>query len=171
MAYAEYSFYTSLYGTAASENDFNRLSYDASRLMDDMTSGLDGFRKLQKAFPTEEYDAEAVRVCACKLVKALWDIEQAETAMNTTGGYSAREDGSFVSRIVKSISSGSESITYADGGNAETAVSAAVKSPAAKRALLTDIVKDCLTGIRDANGVNVLYMGVYPYVQQDDNAV
>ena len=66
MAYVDYEYYKTLYGEKAlAEADFTRLLWDAEREIDKATSGVDGVRKLQVAFPTSDYDAEAVKRCVC----------------------------------------------------------------------------------------------------------
>ena len=72
MAYIDYEYYKSLYGEKAiQETDFNRFLWDAEREIDKATSGVDGVRKLQIAFPTSDYDAEAVKRCICALIEFL----------------------------------------------------------------------------------------------------
>ena len=76
-------------------------------------------------------------------------------------------DGTVRSRVISSVSSGSESVSYATGSAARsgtTAIDAAVSDPGARARLLDDIVRRYLSGVKDANGVNLLYMGRYPYV-------
>ena len=68
MAYVDYEYYKTLYGEKAiQETDFKRLLWDAEREIDKTTSGVDGVRKLQVAFPTNEEDAETVKRCVCAL--------------------------------------------------------------------------------------------------------
>lgn len=147
MAYITKSEYEALYG-AISAGDFTRLSYDASRLMDYMTTGIDNVKKLQ-AYPPAGDD---VMMCCAKLISLMKTIESLD-------GATEREDGTVVSKAVSSISSGSESMSF--GSNA---ISAAATDITARNTLLADTVKAYLSGIEDANGVNLLYMGRYPNV-------
>ena len=74
MAYIDYEYYSSLYGEKGiSETDFNRLLWDAEREVDKATSGVDGIKKLKIAFPTTEYDVEAVKRCVSELVSFLYN--------------------------------------------------------------------------------------------------
>ena len=165
MAYVDYEYYKSLYGEKAiPETDFNRLIWDAERQVDKATSGVDGVKKLRVAFPTSDYDAEAVKRCACALVEFLNQVEIAERNANSVGQYTERADGSLQGKVVSSVSAGNESISYAVGKNADTAISNAIKDLHSKDMAIYQFISSRLVGIADANGVNLLYNGPYPYV-------
>ncbi len=149
MAYVDYEYYKSLYGQKAlTEPDFNRLSWDAEREIDKATSGVDGVKKLKIAFPTDEENAEAVKRCVCDLVDYLSQIEKARSAMLNDGG------------IISSKSAGNESISYANG---ENFVNTALKSVKDKEKAIYQFISEKLSGLSDANGVNLLFAGRYPY--------
>lgn len=159
MAYVTFENYNGLYPDNATETEFNNLEWEARRIIDAHTTGIDNVRKLRVAFPTDEQDAETVKRCMCKLIKLLHDIETAEKSR----GLVKRGDGTVTSGVVSSVSSGAESISYAaDGG---TALDAAVGNISARNKLLSQTVREMLSGTLDANGVNLLYMGRYPYVR------
>lgn len=165
MSYVNYEYYKTLYGDKEiAETEFNRLSWDAEREVDKATSGVDGVRKLKIAFPTDEYDAEAVKRCICSLIAFMNEIEQAEAAANMSTQYTAREDGTMQGKIVASVSAGNESISYAVGKTSDTATSAAIKSVKDKEQMIYQHIASKLSGISDANGVNLLYAGRYPYL-------
>ena len=160
MSYATYNEYISLYEDGINTSEFNRLLWDASELMNDQTTGVDGICKLRLFPPTDLHDAEAVKRCACELVSVLYRIEETE---KVSSGVVIREDGTVGGKKISSVSSGSESITYAANGSAST-IDAAVVDLVARKKLLCGITKKHLTGAKDANGVNLLYAGVYPRV-------
>lgn len=160
--YIDHKYYTSLYGEIA-ETDFNRLAFDACRVLDNHTTGADGFKKLRYVFPTDADDAESVKRCACKLLNILHGIENAEKAAAQSKGYTETENG-LQGRVIASVSSGSESVSYATGAAAVTAIDKAVADPAQQKRLLADTVREYLSGVADSNGVKLLYMGVYPRV-------
>lgn len=165
MAYIDHAYYTALYGDIP-ESDFNRLSWDACRVLDNHTTGADGMCKLKYAFPTDADAAEAVKRCACALVKVLQQIEIAEQAAETARGYQNTANG-LMGKVISSVTSGAESITYATGNRSErnsTAIDKAASDQAEQKVLLRGIVRDYLSGVVDANGVKLLYMGVYPRV-------
>lgn len=165
--YVDYEYYKSLYGNKAiSEADFNRLSWDSCRKLDIATTGIDNIKKLKVAFPVDEDDAEAVRQCACKLIEIATAIEQAEENARSAQGYITREDGSLQGKVVSSVSAGNESISYSVSGgssSASTLIDAVLTDKSAQDQLYSDTIRDYLSGIADANGVSLLFMGRYPY--------
>ena len=162
--YIDYEYYKSLYGDKAiPETDFNRLLWDAEREIDKATSGVDGVKKLKVAFPIDEEDAESVKRCICSLVEFLNQIETAERNAGSLGQYTEREDGSLQGKVVSSVSAGNESISYAVGKSSETAISTAIKSVKDKERVIYQFIISKLSGVSDANGVNLLFAGRYPY--------
>lgn len=162
--YVNYEYYKSLYGEKAiPETEFNRILWDAEREIDKATSGVDGVRKLQIAFPTSDYDAEAVKRCICALVDFLNQIEEAERNANSVGQYTERADGSLQGKVVSSVSAGNESISYAVGKSVDTSILNAIKNSQNKEMEIYSFITSRLSGIADANGVNLLYGGPYLY--------
>jgi len=149
MAYITEADYEALYGTIETA-DFTRLSYDASRFMDYMTTGIDNVKKLQSYPPS----GDDVKMCCAKLISLMQAIEAAD-------GFITRDDGTVTTKSVSSISSGSESLSFSNGSS----LSAAVADTNARQKLFADTVKSYLGGLTDSNGVNLLYMGRYPNVQ------
>ena len=164
MAYVDYEYYKTLYGEKAiSEADFKRLLWDAEREIDKATSGVDGVKKLRVAFPTSDYDAEVVKRCVVELVNFLYKLEEAENNANSLWQYTERADGSLQGKVVSSVSAGNESISYAVGKSADTAISNAIKDLQSKDMAVYQFITSRLSGVSDANGVNLLFGGEYPY--------
>lgn len=164
MAYVDYEYYKSLYGEEAiPEAYFNRLLRDAEREVDKATSGVDGVKKLRVAFPTDEYNADAVKYCVCSLIDFLKQIEDAERNANSVGQYTERADGSLQGKVVSSVSAGNESISYAVGKSTDTAISNAIKDLQSRDMAVYQFIASKLSGVSDANGVNLLFGGRYPY--------
>lgn len=164
MAYVDYEYYKTIYGDKAlSETDFKRLSWDAEREMDKATSGVDSVKKLKVAFPTDEEYAETVKRCICALVEFLNQIETAERNTGSLSQYTETEDGSLKGKVISSHTAGNETITYAVGKSSDTAISTAIKSVEDKEKVIYSFIVSRLTGIPDANGVNLLFNGMYPY--------
>ena len=164
MAYAEHSDYSAIYPDGADETTFDRLVWEASRIMDVYTTGADNVRKLQEAAPTDDYGSEAVKRCACALVDVLYRIGVIEDAAVSSAGIVTRGDGTVVGKQISSMSSGSESVSYAVSTAAGSVVGVAASDAEARKKLIASTIKTYLSGVEDANGVNLLYMGVYPYV-------
>ena len=152
--YITFDEYTQLYD-GMDEKTFNRLGADACRLMDMHTTGADNVKKLKIAFPVD--DAETVRHCAAKLIHFLFQVEKAEGA----AGYEATDQG-MRGKVITSVSAGNESISYAAVGSASSAIMQAAADKSVKDALISNTIREYLSGVADANGVNLLYMGAYP---------
>lgn len=143
------------------KRSFNRLAFDACRVMDIHTTGIDGLKKLKRFFPTDADDAEAVKRCAAKIINLMHQIQSAEESAMQAAGYESTESG-MRGKIISSVSAGNESISYATSGSAATTIDIAVKDKAVRDKLVADTVRESLSGISDANGVKLLYMGEYP---------
>ena len=154
MAYIDYEYYKSLYGEKSiQETDFKRLLWDAEREIDKATSGVDGVKKLKVAFPVDEYDAETVKRCVCELVNFIYMLEKAQSGIVSA-------DGTVNINVIVSKTAGNESISYA---NSENIVSTALKSVKDKEKVICQLISEKLSGVSDANGVNLLFAGRYPY--------
>ncbi len=164
MIYTDLEFYSNLYPNDDIEDDFNRLSWDASKLMDRLTTGVDGVKKLTAAYPSDKDDAESVKRCACALVNLMHKVEVVQETQEQAESYIKNEDGTYQSALISSRSAGNESISYATGTSKVSALSTAASDPEARKALYRETVESYLSGVRDANGVNLLYMGRYPNV-------
>lgn len=146
--YVDYEFYKTLYGTTVDETVFNRLIWNAEKLVKDAVTGVDGRCKLDFAFPDKETDAEMVKRCVCAVVDLMARVDKAET----------EADGN---KVVKSVSAGNESITYDVKSGI---IGAVLADKTAQTKLYTDTVREYLRGTKDKNGVNLLFGGIYPYV-------
>lgn len=145
--YVDYEFYKTLYGTTVDETVFNRLIWNAEKLVKNAVTGVDGRCKLDFAFPDVAYDAEAVKRCECALVDIMAKIEKAET----------EAEGN---KTVKSVSAGNESISYDTGSGL---IGKVLSDKSAQARLYADTINEYLRGTKDKNGVNLLFGGIYPY--------
>lgn len=160
MAYITMEEYGKWYGAADIYN-FDRLAFEASRLLDRLTTGVDGVKKLKSHFPTDPEDAEAVRFCAARIVNFLYGVAAAEAAAVQGRGYDQTDQG-LRGKVISSVSAGNESISYASSGAAGTAFDAAAADVSARDQAARELAREGLQGVCDANGVNLLYMGPYP---------
>ena len=159
MDYIDIAYYSDLYGSI-DEADFKRLSFDACRKVDNYTTGVDGVRKLSVAFPTDEFAAESVRRCCAKVLNLMHQIEQAEKSAAASNGYVETESG-LRGKVISSVSAGNESISYAVNHQTATEIGKAVSDATARERLFAKTIEGYLSGVADANGVNLLYMGRY----------
>lgn len=165
MAYADYEFYTTSYfGSVVPETDFPRLAERASDFIDTMT-----FDRLVDGLPKNERSQKRIKKTVCSLAELMYQIELAEknatnaaaSGTSTTIGF-----GDSTTGIVTSVSSGSESISYATpqqiGASAKewSAVYAAAGDVQKTNDLLLKTALPLLMGVRTDDGILVLYAGV-----------
>ena len=165
MAYADYEFYTTSYfGSVVPETDFPRLAERASDFVDTIT-----FDRLVDGLPTNERSQKRIKKAVCSLAELMYQIELAEkNAANVaaSGTSTTIGTGGSTTGIVTSVSSGSESISYATpqqiGASAKewSAVYAAVGDAQKTNDLLLKTALPLLMGVRTDDGIPVLYAGV-----------
>lgn len=165
MAYADYDFYTTSYfGSVVPETDFSRLAERASDFVDTMT-----FDRLVDGLPTNERSHKRIKKAVCSLAELMYQIELAEkNAANAaaSGASTTIGSGGSATGIVTSVSSGSESISYATpqqiGASAKewSAVYAAAGDVQKTNDLLLKTALPLLMGVRTDDGIPVLYAGV-----------
>lgn len=165
MAYADYVFYkTSYFGSVVPEADFPRLAERASDFVDLMTSD-----RLANGLQTNERSQKRIKKAVCSLAEKMYQIELAErnaTNAAVSGTSTAIGSGGSTTGIVTSVSSGSESISYATpqqiGASAKewSAVYAAAGDAQKTNDLLLKTALPLLMGVRTDDGIPVLYAGV-----------
>ena len=158
MAYADYQFYTTTYyGDTVPESDFPKYAERAGDRIDSIT-----FDRLVNGFPEEERAVTKVKKAVCAVAEALYQIDQIKKASMETVGTVTREDGTVVSKAVSSISSGSESISFATGssGNTESIYGQAAVDKKVESVLLYQVATEYLSGVTDKKGICLLYAGL-----------
>lgn len=151
MAYADTTFYVNTYCGEYSESEGIGMWLErASDVLDLITCG-----RLMTAFPRVEAHAAKVKKANCAIADALYqvDIHRRAAAPQTAANGS-------VCGAVASVTSGKESISYASVNSGNSVYSKAASSAEETLALLYRIAAEYLSGIPDANGVNLLYRGV-----------
>ena len=162
MAYVDYSFYKDkYYGSAVPESDFLRLSERASDFLNVMT-----FDRLTCGLPADERSVERIKKAACALTEKFYEFSLAEKQALSAAMQSNKTQAGVSSGTVKSVSAGSESITYtslsemAGGAKQWSATYAAVGNQEAMNKLLYDAAVPYLMGIKTDEGVPILYAGL-----------
>ena len=164
MAYADYEFYTTSYfGSAVPETDFPRLAERSSDFVDTMT-----FDRLVDGLPTNERSQKRIKNAVCSLAELMYQIELAEkNAINqASANLTDTNVGNISTGVVTSVSSGSESISYATpqqiGASAKewNAVYAVAGDVQKTNDLLLKTALPLLMGVRTDDGIPVLYAGV-----------
>lgn len=111
MAFCDYEFYKSEYlGNLITEADFPRLAMRASERLNYITYGRlhivgEHIKFVEGCINTfvDEWTEDKIKKCTCAIAEKLNDVDMANQAMRQAGGVG-----------VKSISSGSESISFSD---------------------------------------------------------
>ena len=165
MAYADYEFYSkSFFGNVVPESDFNRFSERASDFIDVLT-----FDRLVDGLPGDERQQKRIKKAVCAAADILYQIDIAEqhaAAAAATGTATTLPGGGTTTGIVTSVSSGSESRSYATpqqiGASAKewSAVYAAAGDVQKTNDLLLKTALPLLMGVRTDDGMPVLYAGV-----------
>lgn len=162
MRYVTLAEYQQLYNDSIEGVDFNRFVIGASQLADRLTTGIDGVKKLKIAFPIDGNDEEVVKAAICGVIHLMNEVHNLDKTVTAAQGTMLREDGTVIGKVATSISSGSESISYSVQSNGQTMASTIVGDAKAQDEAYKAILSEGFRGITDANGVNLLYMGVYP---------
>ena len=163
MAYADYKFYTESFGNVVPETDFPRLAERASDFVDTMT-----FNRLVDGLPTDERSQKRIKKVVCSLAELMYQIELAEkNAINqASASVTDTNVGGKSTGVVTSVSSGSESISYATpqqiGASAKewSTVYAAAGDVQKTNDLLLKTALPLLMGVRADDGMPILYVGV-----------
>ena len=164
MSYADYDFYTTSYfGNVVPEADFPRLAERASDCVDNMT-----FDRLVDGLPENEHSQKRIKKAVCSLAELMYQIELAEkNAVNQASvNLTDTNVGDISAGVVTSVSSGSESISYATpqqiGASAKewSAVYAAAGDVQKTNDLLLKTALPLLMGVRTDEGIPILYAGV-----------
>lgn len=165
MAYCDYDFYTTKYmGNVIAEVDFPRLSERASDKLDMLTfnrlsSDAEGkiytlYERELEHYELEEKTAIKVKKAVCALAEILNDIEMYEKSSRGSIGFEETENG-LKGKVISSISSGSESISYSvKTDSASSLVGAVLTDKNAQNRLFYDTVKEYLSG------TGLLYAGI-----------
>ena len=164
MAYADYKFYTESFGNVVPETDFPRLAERASDFVNTMT-----FDRLVDGLPKNERSQKRIKKAVCSLAEKMYQIELAEknaTNAAASGTSTATGSGGSTTGIVTSVSSGSESISYAtpqqkaSGAKEWSVVYAAAGDVQKTNDLLYKTALPLLMGVRADNGIPILNAGV-----------
>lgn len=155
MAYTDYEFYTDRYfGDIIPEADFLRLSERASEEIDRLTN-----KRLRKWMPEDEGDAADVQKAVCALAESLYYSETLVSAGMAGIGGITQADGTIRGKVISSISSGSESRSFATGGTSASSLEG-VEMQRMQKQKRQD-AESFLSGIQYKDyGYNLLFSGV-----------
>lgn len=148
MAYADCDFYKNTYcGDLDDDAAIGKWLDRASDELDIITH-----HRLECGMPRRSSDELKVKKAVCAVAEALYQIDQQLKAA------SASEYQGQLRSAVASISSGRESISFAQGSGASVYAKAAADGNE-KAKLLSETAARYLAGVPDVHGVNLLYAG------------
>lgn len=161
MAYTDEEFYKLTYqGDVVPDESLDKYLGMASDRIDTIT-----FDRLVDGLPEEERANRKVQKAVCAVADCLYQIDKVRKASMETVGTVTREDGTVTGKVVSSVSSGSESISYQSGdskyssGNSDIYAQAAMDKKI-ENVLLRQAATDYLAGVVDKKGVCLLYAGL-----------
>lgn len=158
MAYVDFEFYkTKYYGDIVPEESFQKYAEIASDRIDRIT-----FDRLVDGLPENERDKTKVQKAVCAVADALYQIDQIRRSNMETVGTVKQEDGTVKGKMVSSVSSGSESISYVTGtqGNSSDIYAQASIDKKVENVLLRQVATDYLAGVVNKKGICLLYAGL-----------
>lgn len=150
--YVDYEFYKNTYGgELIKEDKWRGIATRADVFVDRITRN-----RLQDWPPEKEAAWISVRFAVCALAEAM---ELVRIQKNQALKIAMAENVSAQGGRVKSITSGRESITYADDYTS-AAIAKAAGSPAEEERYYYNAAAPYLANIADARGINLLYAGL-----------
>lgn len=158
MAYTDYEFYTNKYfGDVVPETDFPKYAERASNRIDRIT-----FDRIAHMYPDDSKMDKKIQEATCAVAEALYQIDIAKRASMEAFERIQQEDGTVTGKVVSSVSSGSESRTYATGssGNASNIYAQAAMDKKTENMVIYQTSVEYLSGVTDDEGRNVLYAGL-----------
>lgn len=154
MAYADVTFYkTKYYGDTVPDESIEKYLEKASDRIDMIT-----FDRLVDGFPDDERAQTKVKKAVCAVADCLYQIDEVKKASMATVGTVTREDGTMTGKMVSSVSSGAESISYITGttGSGSDIYSQAAMDKKVENVLLRQVATEYLANVGDKKGINLL---------------
>lgn len=154
MAYADVTFYkTKYYGDTVPDESLEKYLDKASDRIDMIT-----FDRLVDGLPDDERAQTKVKKAVCAVADCLYQIDEVKKASMATVGTVTREDGTMTGKMVSSVSSGAESISYVTGtaGGSSDIYSQAAMDKKVENVLLRQVATEYLANVGDKKGINLL---------------
>ena len=148
MAYTDYKFYTKkFFGKTIPESEFREYVERASDCVDNYTMD-----RLVDGLPENERAETKVQKAVCAVADEMYKMDAIGTIQ--------REDGTVVNKTVSSVSSGNESISYANGNSQSNRYTVAATNVQEEKRILLEAAVSYLFNVTDDNGVYLLYRGI-----------
>lgn len=143
--YIDLEFYTNeYYGELLTEENFLKYADKASDKLDYLSNrNVPRFMAVATESEHDRVLIKLVKKATCEIAEKLYDIDLAERNARESSGYMLREDGTMRGKVVKSMSAGAESISYADPV-ADKSIEAVVNDKRAQNAMLYEVAREYL---------------------------
>lgn len=158
MAYADIEFYKIKYcGNVVPDEFLEKYLEKASDRIDEIT-----FDRLVDGFPDNKRAQTKVKKAVCEVADYLYQIDEVKKVSMATMGTVTRADGTMTGKMVSSISSGAESISYVTGttGGIFDIYSQAAMDEEVEKVRLQQVATKYLAGVVDNKGVYLFYAGL-----------
>ena len=116
--------------------------------------------RLVDGLPENERAETKVQKAVCAVADEMYKIDQSKKASMDAIGTIQREDGTVVNKTVSSVSSGNESISYANGNSQSNRYTVAATNVQEEKRILLETAVSYLFNVTDDNGVYLLYRGI-----------
>ena len=158
MTNADIEFYKIKYcGNVVPDEFLEKYLEKASDRIDEIT-----FDRLVDGFPDNKRAQTKVKKAVCEVADYLYQIDEVKKVSMATMGTVTRADGTMTGKMVSSISSGAESISYVTGttGGIFDIYSQAAMDEEVEKVRLRQVATKYLAGVVDNKGVFLLYAGI-----------
>lgn len=145
--YADFEYYKAEYGGLIFESvdTFRAFARKASLQIDNFTNN-----RLTKGMPDDENIVARIKDCTCEIAEFMKSVSDYQNASSNV----------LKGQNIKSVTSGTESVTYSTPSDASSGIIEAVKSPKAYTLQIYGIIRVHLAGVPDKDGINLLYSGI-----------
>lgn len=165
--YCDYNFYESTYhGNVIDRESFDRLCDRASDKLDYHT--MERLEVVEEKPEDSEETVYVIYMCGelldekteikvkkavCKIAEIIYDIEQFESQSRSAAGFESTDSG-LKGKVISSVSSGTESISYATGTADKSYVADLAKDKNATEQYIYESIREYLSG------TGLLYAGL-----------
>ena len=147
--YVEYDFYNTAYGGELIKGE----NWEAAETRAEIFIDRITFDRLKNYPPEKDAHWISIKFAVCQVAEAMHAVKnyKLQALRNINSGVSTGK--------IKSMTSGSESITYSESSMSIGAYQAAAESPAEEEKLYFSLAAPYLANIPDSRGINLLYAG------------
>ena len=159
MSFTDGKSYAARFNKEIDEHLFNRAAELAARELE-CACGSDGAPPLPCRAPEGTPAREALAACELELIDAIVSMWDATATAAAARGRVEDENGMH-GGVIASVSAGNEFVSYKSSAALESVVERAAADVNVRAAWVASLIRAHLSGVRDKNGVPLLYGGRY----------